>query len=100
MKITFSPSGFTAKSTCSRDIIDSAWIGSLGYTYKIQEPNWTNLSLYTYNLPVGSTVDFFCMDADKRPKQDDSVWINLQQDFETNFLSSHSEFRMMIRPTV
>ena len=56
---------------CPGSVIQAAWIKKLGYTYKIQEPKWRNYETPIYDLPVGSTIHFYCQDPKKRPKNDE-----------------------------
>ncbi|TRY77305.1 hypothetical protein TCAL_04063, partial [Tigriopus californicus] len=57
---------------CPHAVINGAWLGSLGYEYKIQNPKWMNHVANLYHLPVGSEINFFCKNKLKRPRKDEN----------------------------
>jgi hypothetical protein len=58
--------------TCSNDVVNTTWLGQMGYTFKKQLPNWLISSTDKMNsrVPVGGGVNYYCVNSAKRPKQD------------------------------
>jgi len=59
-------------STCSNDVVNTTWLGQMGYTFKKQTPNWlvSSTDLMNSRVPVGGGVNYYCLNLAKRPKLD------------------------------
>lgn len=72
---------------CKKGTLESAWIKAMGFIHKKQSPRWSKEDILDYDIPVGSHIEFYCSDPEKRPKKD--IWDSNKDDGVISTYCSH-----------